>query len=59
MILKKESKDGFNGKVGLSAGAGALWIKQNNLKYGAAAICNGGGGASSSEEIQVFLSNDF
>lgn len=31
VILKKESKDGFNGKVGLSTGAGALWIKQNNL----------------------------
>lgn len=31
VILKKESKDGFNGKVGISAGAGALWVKENNL----------------------------
>lgn len=31
IILKKEKQDGFNGKVGLSAGVGALWIKQVNL----------------------------
>lgn len=31
IIFKKEVKQGFNGKVGFSAGAGALWIKQNNL----------------------------
>lgn len=31
VILKKESKDGFNGKIGLSSGAGALWVKKENL----------------------------
>ncbi|HUP13221.1 MAG TPA: outer membrane beta-barrel protein, partial [Niastella sp.] len=31
IILKKEKKEGFNCKVGLSAGAGALWIKKENL----------------------------
>lgn len=30
IIYKKEKKDGFNGKIGLSAGAGALWIKRQN-----------------------------
>lgn len=33
VILKKESKDGLNGKIGISVGAGALWIKQENLPY--------------------------
>ena len=31
IIYKKEKKEGFNGKVGLSAGVGALWIKQPNF----------------------------
>lgn len=31
IILKKDKKDGFNGKVGASAGLGALWIKNPNL----------------------------
>jgi len=31
IILKKEQQDGFNGKVGIAAGAGALWIKRENL----------------------------
>jgi outer membrane receptor protein involved in Fe transport len=31
IIFKKESAEGWNGKVGLTAGAGALWIKKNNL----------------------------
>lgn len=31
VILKKDKKDGFNGKVGLSGGLGALWIKNQNL----------------------------
>ena len=31
VILKKESKDGLNGKAGISAGTGALWVKQENL----------------------------
>lgn len=30
IIYKKEVKEGFNGKVGLSAGLGALWIKHEN-----------------------------
>lgn len=30
IIYKKEKKDGFNGKVGLSGGLGALWIKKEN-----------------------------
>lgn len=30
IIYKKEKKDGFNGKVGMVAGAGALWVKQGN-----------------------------
>lgn len=31
IIYKKEKKEGFNGKVGLAGGLGALWIKQENL----------------------------
>ena len=31
LILKKEEQVGFNGKVGLMAGAGALWVKRENL----------------------------
>jgi len=30
IIYKKEKKQGFNGKVGLAGGAGALWIKKEN-----------------------------
>ncbi len=30
IIYKKEKKDGFNGKIGMVAGAGALWVKQGN-----------------------------
>ena len=31
IIFKKNNQDGFNGKIGLSAGLGALWIKKENL----------------------------
>lgn len=31
IILKKEEQHGFNGKIGLSAGLGALWVRQENL----------------------------
>ncbi|QHS58145.1 TonB-dependent receptor domain-containing protein [Chitinophaga agri] len=31
IIYKKEKKEGSNGKIGLSGGAGALWIKKANL----------------------------
>lgn len=30
IIYKKEKKEGFNGRVGLSTGLGALWIKREN-----------------------------
>ncbi|WP_291910085.1 TonB-dependent receptor [Chitinophaga sp. CB10] len=30
IIYKKEKKEGFNGKVGLTSGLGALWIKEQN-----------------------------
>jgi len=30
ILYKKEVKEGFNGKVGLAAGLGALWIKKEN-----------------------------
>ncbi len=30
IIYKKEVQEGFNGKVGLTAGLGALWIKKEN-----------------------------
>jgi outer membrane receptor protein involved in Fe transport len=30
IIYKKEKKDGFNGKIGFSGGAGALWVKREN-----------------------------
>ncbi len=30
IILKKENKEGFNGKAGLAAGLGSLWIRQEN-----------------------------
>lgn len=31
IILKKEDQEGFNGKVGLSTGLGAIWVRQENL----------------------------
>lgn len=31
IVYKKNKQEGFNSKVGLSAGLGALWIKKNNL----------------------------
>lgn len=31
IIYKKEKKEGLNGKVGLTGGLGALWIKKDNL----------------------------
>lgn len=31
IIYKKEKKEGFNGKVGLTTGVGALWEKKGNL----------------------------
>ena len=31
IIFKKNAAEGFNGKVGLSLGLGALWIKKENL----------------------------
>jgi outer membrane receptor protein involved in Fe transport len=31
IIYKKNKQEGFNGKIGMMAGLGALWIKQENL----------------------------
>ncbi|UZR99861.1 TonB-dependent receptor domain-containing protein [Chondrinema litorale] len=31
IILKKEDQEGLNGKVGLSTGLGALWVRKQNL----------------------------
>ncbi|MEQ8477692.1 TonB-dependent receptor [Fulvivirga sp.] len=31
IVLKKEEQKGFNGKVGLSTGLGALWVRKDNL----------------------------
>ncbi len=31
LVFKKHEQEGFNGKIGLAAGAGALWIKRENL----------------------------
>ncbi|MCB0642645.1 MAG: carboxypeptidase regulatory-like domain-containing protein, partial [Phaeodactylibacter sp.] len=31
IILKKEERTGLNGKVGLAAGLGALWVRKENL----------------------------
>lgn len=31
IIYKKNKQEGFNGKIGLSGGFGALWIKKDNL----------------------------
>lgn len=31
IVYKKNKQEGFNGKIGLSAGAGALWVKKENL----------------------------
>lgn len=31
IILKKNKQDGFNGKIGVSSGLGALWVRQENL----------------------------
>lgn len=31
IIYKKNKQEGFNGKIGMSAGLGALWIKKDNL----------------------------
>lgn len=31
LILKKEEQQGFNGRIGMMGGAGALWVKRENL----------------------------
>lgn len=31
IIFKKEKSEGWNGKVGIAAGAGALWVKKENF----------------------------
>ncbi|WP_445733642.1 TonB-dependent receptor domain-containing protein [Mariniflexile sp.] len=31
IIYKKNNKNGFNGKVGLTTGAGSLWVRKENL----------------------------
>ncbi len=31
IVLKKEAQKGFNGKLGLSIGLGALWVRKENL----------------------------
>lgn len=31
IIMKKNKQEGFNGKAGLTLGAGALWVKKENL----------------------------
>lgn len=31
IVYKKNKKNGFNGKVGLSSGLGALWVRKENL----------------------------
>lgn len=31
LVFKKQEQQGFNGKLGLMGGAGALWVKQENL----------------------------
>lgn len=31
LIFKKQDQEGFNGKIGLAVGAGALWVKRENL----------------------------
>jgi outer membrane receptor protein involved in Fe transport len=31
LVLKKQEQRGFNGKLGLMGGAGALWVKEENL----------------------------
>jgi outer membrane receptor protein involved in Fe transport len=31
IVLKKNKQEGFNGKAGLALGAGALWVKKQNL----------------------------
>jgi hypothetical protein len=31
LVFKKQEQEGFNGKIGMMAGAGALWVKRENL----------------------------
>lgn len=31
LVFKKQEQQGWNGKIGMSAGAGALWVKRENL----------------------------
>ena len=31
LVFKKQEQDGFNGKIGVMGGAGALWEKKENL----------------------------
>lgn len=31
IVMKKNKQEGFNGKVGLSAGLGSLWVREENL----------------------------
>jgi outer membrane receptor protein involved in Fe transport len=31
LVFKKQDQDGFNGRIGMMGGAGALWVKKENL----------------------------
>ena len=31
LVFKKQEQEGFNGKIGMMGGAGALWVKKENL----------------------------
>ena len=31
LVFRKQEQEGFNGKIGLTGGAGALWVKKENL----------------------------
>ena len=31
LVFRKQDQDGFNGRIGMMGGAGALWVKKENL----------------------------
>jgi outer membrane receptor protein involved in Fe transport len=65
IIMKKNQQEGFNGKVGLAGGLGALWIKKNNLptirpQYQATPKINPSLSLNyRKQKINVFLQSDY
>lgn len=65
IVMKKNQQEGFNGKVGISGGLGALWIKKDNLptirpQYQATPKANPSLSLNyRKKKINVFLQSDY